>query len=279
MMTTSAVSAETLLLSTPHISFAYRQIGNEASRPLVLLNHLAANLDNWDPDIIDGLSSKMKVYIFDNAGVGASSGVTPKSIEAMADDAATFIQSLGVGPVDLLGLSMGGMVAQELVMKYPKLVRKLVLVGTGPRGGQGIDKVTRTTMLSILKGGLRNADPKEFIFFARSVSGKVAAKKFLARLEQRTSQKDSPVAVSAFIAQLRAIRRFASAEPQNLGHLSHPTFIVNGDNDIMVPSKLSIDLAQRIPTAELEIFEDSGHGSLFQYPMRFVSAVISFLDK
>jgi pimeloyl-ACP methyl ester carboxylesterase len=278
-MEASATAGQTLHVNAPHISFAYRQIGSESSRSIVLLNHLAANLDNWDPAVLEGLSSQLNVITFDNAGVGASSGDIPQSIEAMADDAATFISSLGLGKVYLLGLSMGGMVAQELVMKYPTLVGKLVLVGTGPRGGQGIEKVTRTTMISLIKGALQNADPKEFIFFGRNDNGKIAAKKFLKRLEQRTTEKDSPVSIRAFIAQLKAIRKFALAEKHNLEVLRLPTLIINGDNDIMVPTKLSLELAKRIPKAELEIFEDSGHGSLFQYPERFVNSVMAFLNK
>jgi pimeloyl-ACP methyl ester carboxylesterase len=274
-----ATSGQTLHVKAPHISFAYRQIGSQSSRPIVLLNHLAANLDNWDPAVLDGLSSQLKVFTFDNAGVGASSGATPQSIEAMADDAATFISSLGLGKVYLLGLSMGGMVAQELVMKYPTLVGKLVLVGTGPRGGQGIEKVTRTTMMSIIKGTLQNADPKEFIFFGRNESGKHAAKKFLKRLEQRTHEKDAPVSIRSFVAQLKAIRKFGLAEKHNIEALNLPTLIINGDNDIMVPTKLSHELAERIPNAELDIFENSGHGSLFQYPERFVNSVMVFLNK
>jgi pimeloyl-ACP methyl ester carboxylesterase len=278
-MEASAASVLTRFVNASQISFAYRQIGSESSRPIVLLNHLAANLDNWDPAVLDGLSSQMKVITFDNAGVGASSGTTQQSIEAMADDAANFIASLGIGKVDLLGLSMGGMVAQELVMKYPTLVGKLVLVGTGPKGGVGIEKVTRTTMMSIIKGRFQNADPKEFIFFGRNESGKIAAKKFLKRLEQRKTEKDSPVSIPTLIAQLRAIKKFAVAEKHNLEALNLPVLIINGDNDIMVPTKLSHELAARIPKAELEIFEDSGHGSLFQYPERFVSSVKTFLNK
>lgn len=278
-MTTTAQTAPTQRLTTPSGQFAFRSFGKAKTRPVVLLNHLAANLDNWDPALLNGIASSRTVVTFDNRGVGRSDGNVPKTIEQMADDAAEFIAAFSRTPVDVLGLSMGGMVAQELVFRYPDLVNKLVLVGTGPRGGEGINRVTRTTFASIVKATLSRADPKQFIFFGRNATGKNASSAFLARLAERMTDRDKPVSVSAFIAQLRAIHRFGTSQPSDLSRISLPTLIINGDNDIMVPTVLSSEMAAQIPAAQLEIFEDAGHGSLFQYPLRFVERVDKFLEQ
>jgi pimeloyl-ACP methyl ester carboxylesterase len=174
---------------------------------------------------------------------------------------------------------MGGMVAQELVIRHPHCVNKLVLVGTGPRGGTGIDKVTSTTYSSIVKAFFTRSDPKEFIFFGRNTSGKSAARAFITRLATRTQDRDTPVSVPAFGAQLKAIRAFAQSAPLALAQIKQSTLVINGDNDIMVPTPLSVVLAENIPNAELEIYPDSGHGSLFQFPELFARRVNTFLTQ
>ena len=278
-MNYSAITAPTLYRVAGETTFAYRTWGKAGTRPVVFLNHLAANLDNWDPAALDLIAAERTVVTVDNRGVGASSGTVPTTIDGMADQAAAFIRGLSSTPVDLVGLSMGGMVAQEVVLRHPELVNKLVLVGTGPRGGAGIDKVTVTTVLSMVKAFFTRSDPKEFIFFGRNKTGKTAARAFIARLATRTLDKDSPVSVPAFRAQLKAIRAFAQAAPLALSQITQTTLVINGDNDIMVPTPLSYVLAEHIPHAELEIYSDSGHGSLFQFPERFAARVIAFLNQ
>jgi pimeloyl-ACP methyl ester carboxylesterase len=275
----SAITAPTQHLEMGDITFAYRSWGKAEGRPVVFLNHLAANLDNWDPHMMDLIAEERTVVTVDNRGVGASTGEVPTTIEGMADDAAVFLRGLSSSPIDLVGLSMGGMVAQELVLRHPDLVNKLVLVGTGPRGGEGIEKVTFTTVLSIVKALFTRSDPKEFIFFGRNASGKSAARAYIARLAMRTVDRDTPVTISAFRAQLKAIRAYAAPVPLALGHITHRTLVVNGDNDIMVPTPLSYVLAENIPSAELEIYPDSGHGSLFQYGEHFARRVLAFLTQ
>ena len=278
-MNHTAITAPTQFVVAGDTTFAYRTWGREGTRPVVFLTHLAANLDNWDPRGMDLIAAERTVITVDNRGVGASSGSVQKTIEGMADDAAAFIQVVSSSPVDLVGLSMGGMVAQELVLRHPELVNKLVLVGTGPRGGAGIDKVTATTFLSIMKAFFTRSDPKEFIFFGRNTTGKAAARAFIARLATRTVDTDAPVSVPAFRAQLTAIRAFAKSAPQALGNITQPTLVINGDNDIMVPTPLSNVLAENINGAELEIYPDSGHGSLFQFPELFTRRVLDFLTQ
>ena len=275
----SAITAPTQFAQADEVTFAYRRFGIKAVRPVVFFNHLAANLDNFDPAVLDGIAREQEVITFDNRGVGSTSGQTPKTIEAMADDAARFIATIHSEPVDILALSMGGMVAQELALRHPHLIHKLILVGTGPRGGKGISKVTGTTMMSILKAALTKSDPKEFIFFNRNQTGRAAAKAFLARLDLRTKDRDAEVSIPAFRAQLKAISVFGKSEPKVLGAIDMPTLVINGDNDIMVPTALSFELAAAIPGAELEIYPDSGHGSLFQNPELFVARVLEFLKQ
>jgi pimeloyl-ACP methyl ester carboxylesterase len=167
------------------VEFAYRQLGPSTGVPVVFLTHLAAVLDNWDPRVVDGIAAKHRVITFDNRGVGASSGSTPTTIQEMARDAVTFIRALGLDQVDLFGFSMGGMIAQVIAQEEPQLVRKLILAGTGPAGGEGIDKVTRITYLDTARGLLTRQDPKQFLFFTRTPNGRRAGKEFLARLAEQ----------------------------------------------------------------------------------------------
>ena len=245
---------------------------------MVFLNHLAANLDNWDPSILQGIAEHRTVITFDNQGVGLSSGKVQTTVEGMASSAATFISAISSTSVDVIALSMGGMVAQDLALGYPGLINKLILVGTGPRGGRGIKYVTRTTLFCMIKAALSRSDAKEYIFFKRNGLGQASAKDFLGRISARTLHLDKPVSVRAFASQLRAIHKYGSSAPSNLSDLGIKTLIVNGDLDIMVPTELSTDLSNRIEGSRLEIYADAGHGSLFQYPERFVSDSLDFLE-
>ena len=260
------------------VTYAYRELGPKGGIPVIFFVHLAANLDNWDPRIIDPIARQHHVIAFDNRGVGASTGTVPDTIEAMADDAVTFITALGFDTVDIFSFSLGGMVAQALVVKHPELVRKLILTGTGPAGGKDIDKVAGITYYDMLRATLTRKDPKEFLFFNRNATGKAAAKAFVERLEERTVDRDKPVTVKAFRTQLKAIKRWGRSTPADLSTITQPTLIANGDNDRMVPSVLSEDLHRRIKGSELIIYPDSGHGGIFQFHDQFVPVAIEFLD-
>jgi pimeloyl-ACP methyl ester carboxylesterase len=261
------------------VTYAYRELGPKGGIPVVFFVHLAATLDNWDPRIVDPIATNHHVITFDNRGVGASTGEVPDSVEAMADDAYTFIRALGFDTIDIFSFSLGGMVAQALVVKHPELVRKLVLTGTGPAGGKDIDKVAGTTYFDILRATLTRSDPKEFLFFNRNVTGKPAAKAFIKRLEERTVDRDAPMKVKGFQTQLKAIKKWGRSVPADLSKLSQPTLIANGDNDRMVPSVLSDDLHRRITGSELIIYPDSGHGGIFQFHDRFAPVAVEFLAR
>ncbi|MCP8884666.1 alpha/beta hydrolase [Devosia sp. XJ19-1] len=261
------------------VSYAYRELGPRGGVPVVFFVHLAANLDNWDPRIIDPIAKGHHVIAFDNRGLGASSGKVPDSVEAMAEDAATFIRALGLEKIDIFSFSLGGMVAQALVAKYPGLVRKLILTGTGPAGGKDIDKVRGITYFDILRATLTGSDPKEFLFFNRNAIGKSAGRAFVGRLKERTVNRDVPVRIKALQTQLRAIEKWGRSAPADLSRITQPTLIANGDNDRMVPSVLSTDLHRRIKGSELVIYPDSGHGGIFQFHEKFAPVAVAFLDR
>src|ERR1700722_7647779 len=217
-------------------TFAYRQLGPESGTPVIFLNHLAAVLDNWDPRVVDGIAARHRVITFANRGVGASQGTTPRSVAAMAQDAIAFIRALGYDQVDLLGFSLGGMVAQVIAEEAPRLARKLILAGTGPAGGEGIDKVTPITLLDSLKATLAFKDPKEYLFFTRTANGKAQARQFVNRLKERTDNRDKPISVTAFRNQLKAIHSWGRQAPADLTVIQQPVLVANGDHDRMVPS-------------------------------------------
>ncbi|WP_336882130.1 alpha/beta hydrolase [Rhodococcus globerulus] len=275
---TSYAKARTRTVTAGDVTYAYRELGPKGGIPVVFFVHLAANLDNWDPRIADAIAKDHHVIAFDNRGVGASTGKVPDSIEAMADDAVTFINALGFEKVDIFSFSLGGMVAQELTIQHPELVRRLILTGTGPAGGKDIDKVAGTTYYDLLRATLTRSDPKEFLFFNRNTTGKRAAAAFVKRLEERTEDRDTSVSVKAFQTQLKAIKRWGRSTPVDLTAISAPTLIANGDHDRMVPSNLSEDLHRRIPGSELIIYPDSGHGGIFQFHDKFAPSAVEFLS-
>lgn len=258
--------------------FAYRELGPDTSTPVIFLNHLAAVLDNWDPRVVDGIAARHHVITFDNRGVGASQGTTPRSVTAMARDAIAFIRALGHEQVDLLGFSLGGFIAQVIAEEEPRLVRKLILAGTGPAGGEGIDKVTPITLLDTLKATLARKDPKEYLFFTRTANGKSKARQFVIRLKERTESRDKAISVTAFRNQLKAIHAWGRQEPSDLSVIHQPVLVANGDHDRMVPSSNSTDLARRLPNAQLTLYPDAGHGGIFQNHDKFVEEALTFFE-
>ena len=259
--------------------FAYRQLGPDSGTPVILLNHLGGNLDNWDPRVVDGLAAHHRVITFDNRGVGASEGSTPTTIAAMARDAVSFIRALGFDRVDLVGFSLGGFITQVLARDEPQLVRRIVLAGTGPAGGEGIDKVTSITIKDMIRAALTFSDPKRYLFFTRTANGQQAARDFLARLKERTEGRDAAISPWTFRAQLKAIHAWGRQQPADLSGIVAPALVVNGDADRMVPSSNTLDLARRLPNSELELYPDAGHGGAFQYHDAFVTRVRQFLER
>lgn len=259
------------------VPFAYRELGPDSGVPVIFLHHLMAVLDDWDPRVLDGIAAHRRVIAVDNRGVGASGGSVPHTAEEMGRDAIAFIRALGLKKVDLLGFSLGGGVAQMVVLQASDLVRRVILAGTGPRGGGGIEEITKVAVLAYIKAALTLSDARNFLFFPRTPDGKRAAKDYFARLKERTSNRDKTISLQARRAQLKAILTFGSSPPDDLSVITQPVFVVNGDNDLMVASSLSADMARRLPNAKLAIYPDCGHGGVFQHHQTFVPAVLNFL--
>jgi pimeloyl-ACP methyl ester carboxylesterase len=274
---TSYAKAPTHTITAGGATYAYRELGPKRGIPVVFFVHLAATLDNWDPRIVDPIAKNRHVITFDQRGVGASTGEVPDTIEAAADHAYEFVTALGFDKIDVFSFSMGGFIAQDLIVKHPDLVRRLVLTGTGPRGGKDIDKVVGVTYWDILRATLTRSDPKEFLFFNRNATGKPAAKAFVERLQERTLDRDKKISTKAFRTQLKAIQTFGRSDPSDLSTFTQPTLIANGDNDRMVPTPLSEELHQRITGSKLIIYPDSGHGGIFQFHDKFAPVAADFL--
>jgi pimeloyl-ACP methyl ester carboxylesterase len=259
--------------------FAYRELGNASGVPVIFLHHFAAVLDDWDPRVVDGIAAQHHVIAFDNRGVGATGSQVLHDLEHMAADAIAFIRALGYEHVDLFGFSLGGAVAQLVALQAPDLVRRMVLAGTGPRGGGGIWKMPFIVGGAYAKAFATRKDPRHFLFFPRNREGRAAAKEYFARLAERTQDLDRPISRQAGLAQLRAITSGGLHAPDDLSAIKVPVLVANGDHDLMVASAHSHDLGERIPGAETVIYPGSGHGGIFQNHEQFVPAVLDFLAR
>ncbi|MEL4073413.1 alpha/beta hydrolase [Ochrobactrum sp. GPK 3] len=263
--------------------FAYCSLGSakaipsETGVPVVLLNHWAANLDNFDPRLVEGLSADRAVYALDYRGIGTSSGKVPLTIKEMSRDMIAVIRALGLGPVDMIGFSLGGFVSQQILFDGTELVRRVILAGTRPAGGTGIENVGIVSSPLILKGLVTLRDPKIFLFFTSSANGRLAANAFVARLNERKKNRDRSVGFGAMLRQLKAIKAWGLQPAQALETVQQPVLVANGNYDIMVPSQNSIDMAERIPHTKLVLYSDAGHGGIFQFHDTFLKEAKAFL--
>lgn len=276
---TRFMDAPNLSINVDGTEFFFRDVGPRGGIPLVMLNHLGAVLDNFDPRIVDGLATQHRVITASYRGMGATGGTAPVTIDEMARDAIAFVKALGFAKIDLLGFSLGGFVAQDVTLKAPGLVRKLILTGTGPAGGTGISKVGRVSWPLIIKGMLTRRDPKFYLFFTSTPNGRKAAKAFLDRLQERKHNRDQEPKIGAFLRQLKAIHAWGKQAPQDLSRVNIPVLLANGDKDIMVPTVNTHDMSRRFPNAQLVIYDDAGHGGIFQNHTDFVPKVLTFLAK
>ncbi|MFF7209457.1 alpha/beta fold hydrolase [Streptomyces sp. NPDC008238] len=259
--------------------YAHRRFGAGSGTPLLMLPHFRAGMDHWDPLVTDGLAADRPVILFDNAGVGNSGGRTPESAEGFATNTAAFLRALGVPRVDLLGFSLGGYVAQALVLARPELVRRLVLAGTKPRAGETAGVGERVAEVSA--HGLLTEEDYLYLFFDDSPGSRRAGREFWARRHERTVDADAESGPESVRAQqaVRADWNTPRGERfSELRRVTQPTLVVNGSDDIMVPTVNSWILARTIPHAQLVVYPDSGHGALFQYPRLFCAHVARFLD-
>ena len=272
-------TAATQLVEGDGLRYAYRALGPAGGVPLVLCHRFRGTMDDWDPAVVDALAAERRVILFDNAGIGLSTGETPDSIKGMADRVAEFLRLLEFKHVDLLGFSLGGYVALTVTLDYPDLVRRLVLAGTGPGGGEGIvpagPEIRQVSGRPVL--GL---EEYLYLFFSPSEASQTAGRRYWERVNARGPEREPPVSEAAIKAQVAALVAWSqgkgSAFPR-LGEIKQPVLVANGHNDVMVPTINSFTMAQKIKNATLIVYPDSGHGFLFQYAGTFTQHVLDFL--
>ncbi|AMO86759.1 Non-heme chloroperoxidase [Solibacillus isronensis B3W22] len=278
-MTTFKIPTESTFIEANETRFAYRKFGAASGIPVVFLVHFRGTMENWDPNMLAPIAQKRPVILFDNKGVGETNGQTPESITEMAQDAASFIKALGLNQVDILGFSIGGMVAQELALQEGHLIRRIIIAGSSPEAGVNPDSVIFERMTN--HGGTENDNLNDFMFFFyRSTETSKAAG--MASLQRIMNQKQFDSSAQVQAAQLKAIAKWAQPKTDHnydwLKNIPHPVLVTNGIEDIMVPTKNSYILAEHLPNTQLIIYPDSGHGHLFQFPELFAENVNSFLD-
>jgi pimeloyl-ACP methyl ester carboxylesterase len=265
------------------VTYRYRRFGKPSptSVPLVFLQHFRGNLDSWDPKLIDTIAAKREVILMDNVGVGGSTGITPSTVQQMSLDAITFVDALELPRYDVLGFSLGGEVAQEVALRRPWQVRRVVLTATGPQGGLGQRQSDPNILGRTLKD---NPGPADFLFlfFKNTPSSQAKGTEFLQRLGQRTTDRDAQASLAARDAQLTAWSDWGIPDKSKLVRLAalfQPVLVAAGESDILMPAKNSRLLAKRLPDAQLHIYPNAGHGFLFQYPVKFGTEVNVFLDR
>ncbi len=258
--------------------YAYRRFGKPGTVPLLFLGYFNSNMDAWDPAVTNSLAADHEVILFDNAGVGASGGDTPYTVAEMVPQCVGFCRALGLKAIHVVGFSLGGMIAQQLALDHPDLVQRLILLGTAPRGGEGLT----FTELSAEE----QADPVAFLlgaFFSPSEASQEAGREYMRRLESRTKDRDLPVSRNSAVAQLAAIREWgtipASGPYERLKNITHPTLMVHGNKDIVVAPVNALILAEHLPNAQLIVYSDSSHGAQYQHARTFLQHVKLFLNE
>jgi len=277
MNTRTALSVPTQFAESGDIQFSYRRWGKSGGFPLVFLNYFTGNLDDWDPSVTDGLAANYDVILFDNAGVARSGGETPGTVAEMTRDALAFCNALGLKQFHVVGFSLGGMIAQQMALEHPDRIMRIVLLGTGPRGGEGMEFAELSAE--------EQADPVGFLlgaFFSPSEASQAAGRAYLNRLAGRTHDRDLPVSPKAGEAQLRAIREWGRVPSTNryadLKNIKHPTLIVHGNKDIVVAPVNALILAEHLPNAQLIVYPDSSHGAQYQHADLFLQHAKLFLE-
>src|SRR5258705_1860340 len=275
-------TAPTQFVEAKGIRFAYRRFGQPGGTPLVFNMHFTGTMDHWDPLVTDGLAARREVILFDNAGISSSSGEVPTTVEGMAANAAAFIKALGLKQVDLLGFSIGGTVTQALTLAAPPLVRRLVLVGTGPRSGEGMATLTPEAQRIF---GASYAEPDllwQHVHFDATATSQAAGAAFRKRFRLRRENRDPEVNEKVAPAQIEALSKWGAPREkpyEYLNAIQQPTLVINGDHDVIVYTINSYILQQNIPNAQLILYPDASHGALYQYPERFVRHVSMFLSE
>jgi pimeloyl-ACP methyl ester carboxylesterase len=278
-MTNEHQTAATQFVEAGGTKYAYRILGNQEGIPLIMLQHFTGTMDDWDPAVTNGLAQQFKIVLFDNKGVSASEGQTPDNIAEMARNTIEFIKALGYTKVNLLGFSMGGFIAQQIALDEPQLVNRIILAGTGQKGGEGITDIVKPLTAS---GAMTPDEQKLYLFYAPSESSRELGRQSLARIHSRMVNRDPQATNETITAQLHAIIGWGQADQLALDQLKNimqPVLIVNGNNDIVVPTINSYTLFQNLPNAKLSLFQDANHGAIFQFHEQFLMEAIFFLKE
>jgi pimeloyl-ACP methyl ester carboxylesterase len=282
MSSASNITAPTRFVRTDLETYAYRRFGSGPAPPLVCLQHFTGTLDNWDPAVTDPLALGREVILFENAGVGRSTGAVPDSVRGMAAHALAFVDALNLAEVDLLGFSLGGMVAQQMALDRPPLVRRMVLVGTAPEGGEDIMHLEKPELKRIIEDpNIPGLQKLVELFFTRSEPSRAAGAAFVSRLMQRKEDRETVSGANVAGAQIAALRSWERVDGERfskLREISQPCLVVNGVFDQMIPVRNSYTLSEQLPNAMLLTYPDAGHGALFQFHKSFVKQASLFLD-
>jgi pimeloyl-ACP methyl ester carboxylesterase len=277
----SNITAPTRFLDGGKERYAYRRFGAGSGLPLLCLQHFTGTMDNWDPAVTDPLASEREVILFESAGIGRSSGSVPNTIAGMASHALAFLDGLGIGTCDVLGFSLGGMVAQQMALERPSIFRRVMLVGTAPRGGEDIMHLEKPSLAKPLGDpSLQGYAVLQKIFFAPTKSSQATGAAFIERLMQRGEDREpvsGPAVAKAQMAAFREWEQVSGERFSDLRKIHHPTLVVNGIYDEMIPVSNSYWLSAHLPNAVLLTYPDSGHGSLFQFHVSFTEQAAAFL--
>jgi pimeloyl-ACP methyl ester carboxylesterase len=280
--TSNTTTAPTQFIQTKLEKYAYRRFGKGPGLPLLCLQHFTGTLDNWDPAVTDPLALGREVILFESAGLGRSTGKVSESMSGMAAHALAFIDALGLKRLDILGYSLGGMVAQQIALERPSLVRKMLLVATAPEGGEDIMHMEKPELRKITEDpNLPGLEKLVRLFFAPTKSSQAAGEAFAARLAERKEDREPLAGSDVAMAQIMAFRaweHFSGERFASLGKITQPCLVVNGVFDNMIPVRNSYMLSEHLPNAMLLTYPDAGHGSLFQFHKSFVRQALLFLE-
>jgi len=274
-----AACVETRTLRIGNVDYAYRTIGPVGGTPLVMLNRFRGTMDDWDPAFVDRLATARHVILFDNVGVARTNGTASPRLAGWAEGAADFIAGLDIDRADILGFSFGGLVAQELALRHPDLVRRLVIVGSGAGHVEGAD--VNPEAIAVATRPVNTDDDFLFLFFRDTPTSQAAGRAHLARLREREDAFANLVDAETWMAMLSAAGDVGSPETSLLnraGEITVPVLVANGVEDVMIPTFQSFALAQALPNARLTLWPDAGHAFMFQYPDAFGDEVIRFLE-
>ena len=278
----SNITAPTQFLQVKTEKYAYRRFGKGRGLPLLCLQHFTGTLDNWDPAVTDPLAEEREVILFESAGIGCSSGKVPTNVAGMAAHAMAFLDALGLTVCDVLGFSLGGMVAQQMVLDRPSIFRRIILVGTAPRGGEDIMHLEKPSLAKHLSDpNLKGYTVLQKIFFAPTDSSQAAGAAFIGRLIQRKDDREpisGPDVAQAQMAAFRDWEQYSGERFAGLKSIRQPTLVINGVHDEMIPVRNSYWLSENQPNAVLLTYPDSGHGSLFQFHESFTRQAAAFLN-